>query len=326
MAVTKQIYAAIAPWSVTSVCDALKTAFIDAGLMTAWYDSFTSNGREHRVLQVTYDAAKTYGKTYYWFTFDGVGIYVRSTTGWNATTHIPAGPSDAGTTYVDYYNTDTTVLTYTPTLLTVAVSTSISITRYTSSGRSFFTLRTGTNYRTFTIDPASTSFRSFYDLNLGSHNGLYVLSASSPALISFFSIYQIRRDLLIGSSMNLSNSNYNNQIQVSSYALPINCGTYGYSSLPNGGGLLLPGWTVASNPSVGNDLNPVFNQLRLTSIHTADLPADFGIASIKTSNILAIQDNATVSAGVEEYEILVFANNGTVNGITNNPVFLARTI
>jgi hypothetical protein len=88
----------------------------------------------------------------------------------------------------------------------------------------------------------------------------------------------------------------------------------------------LPGWTTAANPSAGSDFNPVFNGIRLTSIHSADLPADFGVSSIKNSDILAIQDNATVSAGVEEYEIIAFSNTGTTNSLTSNPVFLARIV
>ena len=56
------------------------------------------------------------------------------------------------------------------------------------------------------------------------------------------------------------------------------------------------------------------------------MPADFGIGSIKVSNILAIQDNAGITNGTEEYEIGAFLNSGDVGAVTSNPAFLFRTI
>jgi hypothetical protein len=109
------------------------------------------------------------------------------------------------------------------------------------------------------------------------------------------------------------------------YSIPVNFGSTGIAEFPQEG-FVLPGWTTDANPSAGSNFNPVFNGIRLTSAHSTDLPADFGISSIKNSNILAIQDNATVTAGVEEYEILTFANSGSIGGITSNPVFLARIV
>jgi hypothetical protein len=88
----------------------------------------------------------------------------------------------------------------------------------------------------------------------------------------------------------------------------------------------MPGWTTAANPAAPSNYNPVFNGLRLSSIHTADLPLDFGFSAIKTSNTMAIQDNATVTAGTEEYEILELVKLGFVNSIATNTVFLARTV
>lgn len=326
MAVTKQAYAAVAPWSVTQVCTAVQNAFTDAGLMTSWHDSFTSGGREHRVLEIIYDNAKTYGKTYYWFTFDGSGIWVRTSTGWNTSSDIPAGVSGAGTQYVDWYNTNTSANDAAYLMLSVSTSISFSVTRYTSSGRSIFVFRTGTSYFTFTIDPAGTTFRDFYNLNLGYHSGIYRLHISvRQAFIS--SIQRNRRELLLGSSINstTSSSPFNSEVWTSVYSLPVNFTNWTSFAMP-ANGFVLPGWTTAANPSAGTNFNPVFTGARLTSIHSADLPADFGTSSIKNSDILAIQDNATVTAGVEEYEILSFVNLGVTNGVTSNPVWLARII
>jgi hypothetical protein len=134
--------------------------------------------------------------------------------------------------------------------------------------------------------------------------------------------------LLLGSSINSDTEQYNYGvfIVVNQYCIP-NTGTTGTGFTFPDSGFLLPGWTTTANPSAGTNFNPVFNAIRLTSIHAADMPTDFGIASIKVSNTLAIQDNATVTAGTEEYEILQFANLGFINtGLTSNPVFLARTV
>lgn len=322
MAVVKQAYAsAVAPWAITSVCDDVRDAFIGAGLMTAWFDSFTAGGYEHRVLQVTYDASKTYGKTYYWLAFNGVGIWLRIVSGWNATTHVPTGIQ-----YVDYYDANTSALNGADQLITISTSISFSVTRYTSSGRSFFTLRTGTAFHTFTIDPAGTTFRSFYDLSLGYHEGWFTVTAGGSQ-VYFSNRVRQKRALLLGSSINGSfggsNQGGGNQV-VSQYSIPINSNT-GTSAQAPASGFVLPGWTT-TNPSVASNFNPVFTGIRLSSIHTSDIPADFGITAIKVSNTLAIQDNATVTAGSEEYEILHFSNQGFTNGVASNPVFLARTI
>jgi hypothetical protein len=324
MAVTKQAYAsAVAPWTITAVCNDLRDAFIGAGLMTAWFDSFTSGGREHRVLEVIYDAAKAYGKTYYWFTFDGTGIWVRIVSGWNAASDVPAG-----TARVDFYDNVTTANNGAAQLLTVSTSISFSCTRYTSSGRSFFVLRAGTAFFTFTIDPAGTAFRSLYDLALGYHEGLFEVTVPvNSYLVGFSCINRSRRALLLGSSLNNSTveSQYRQSIRVSGYNLPRNHGAEAQAFFPVSG-FVMPGWTTAANPSAGSNFNPVFTGLRLSSIHAADLPSDFGVSSIKVSNTLAIQDNATVSAGIEEYEILNFINEGFINSIASNPIFLARTV
>jgi hypothetical protein len=324
MAVTKQSYAAVAPWTIIQVTDAVRDAFIGAGLMTAWHDSFSSCGREHRVLEITYDAAKTYGKTYYWFSFDGTGVWVRTSTGWNVTSKIPAGVGGAGTQYVDWFSTNTANLDSAFALLAISTSISFSITRYTSSGRSFFVLRTGSTYQTITIDPPGTAFRAFYNLNLGYHSGIYKVFASDRR-VRVNSIHRNRRELLIGSSIGTSSQGHSFDVNCTVYSIPVNFGSTGIAEFPQEG-FVLPGWTTDANPSAGSNFNPVFNGIRLTSAHSTDLPADFGISSIKNSNILAIQDNATVTAGVEEYEILTFANSGSIGGITSNPVFLARIV
>jgi hypothetical protein len=296
--------------------------------MSAWHDSFAAGGREHRVLEIIYNGSKAYGKTYYWFTVSATGIWIRTSTGWNTGSDIPSGPGVAGTQFVDWFSTDTSALSGATQMIELLTSISFSVTRYTASGRSFFVLRTGTTFCTFTIDSASTTFRSFYDLDLGYHSGAYLVRTSGRA-VTISQMQRNRRELLVGSSLNndgFFESNYRQSLVVNQYCIP-NTGTAGMLATFPDPGFLLPGWTTAANPSAGTDFNPVFTAIRLTSIHAADMPADFGIASLKVSNTLAIQDNATVIAGTEEYEVLQFSNQGFLStGLTSNPVFLARTV
>jgi hypothetical protein len=330
MAVVELPRIAQAPWNIGQVCDAVKTAFIDAGLMTDWFDSFTNGGYEHRVLEITYNSSKTYGKTYYQFIFgadggSGSGIWVLTSTGWNATTHYARGAgTSVGVEGVDWVQNSGTLNPGTGyNLIGLSTSISFSITSYTSGGRAFFTLRTGNSWRTFTIDPAGTTFRSFFDLNLGYHSGIYSVVAEEGQF-RVFGLQRLRRELLIGSSVGGGyGSNFG--VTLNSYSLPQNYPNNFYSNFP-AAGFVLPGWTTNANPSAGSNFNPIFPGLRLTSIHAADLPSDFGTTTIKNSNILAIQDNATVTPGVEEYEILAFTNANGGSGVTNSPAFLARTI
>jgi hypothetical protein len=334
MAVVKQAYAnAVAPWDIATLCNDVRDAFIGAGLMTAWFDSFTSGGYEHRILQITYDAAKTYGKTYYWFTFNGAGIWVRTNPGWNATTHLPAGAGGtAGVNHLDWYSSGTvpvtTDISYSVALIALSTSISFSVTRYTSAGRSFFTLRTGTSFLTFTIDPSSTTFRPFYDLNLGYHSGFYTVSCNGNRQFDIQSIHRHRRELFLGSAVGASSAQASATLAVNRYCLPfVNTYTAGNGSTFPSDGFVLPCWTT-QNPSITSTFNPIFNNLRISSIHLSDLPSDFGITTCRVSNTMAIQDNATVTAGVEEYEILQFLNVGVFNsgGFYANPIFIARTV
>ena len=320
MAVDKQAYAAIAPWTVTTVCDFFEEAFIDAGLMTAWYDSFTADGREHRVLEVTYNAAKDYGKTYYWFTINGVGVWMRTAPVWDALNHRPDGVQ-----YVDWRVQNMTDMNEVPLLLTISNSISCSLTRYTSGTRSFFVLRSGFTHNNFTIDPSDTAFRSFYNLDYGYHSGIWQVRLASR-YAGFWSVYRTRRDLLLGGSMNASGYGYSDAVMVNLFCLPVNYGNYYYQTMPDNG-YVLPGWNKFANPSIpASGFNPVFTGMVPSSVITTPLPDDFGITAIKNSNLLAIQDNATVTPGIEEYEVLNFLNGNIAEGVTNNPVFLARTI
>jgi hypothetical protein len=139
-------------------------------------------------------------------------------------------------------------------------------------------------------------------------------------------VYRTRRDLLLGGSMNASGYGYSDAVMVNLFCLPVNYGNFYYQTMPDNG-YVLPGWNKFANPSIpASGFNPVFTGMVPSSVITTPLPDDFGITAIKNSNLLAIQDNATVTPGIEEYEVLNFLNGNIAEGVTNNPVFLARTI
>jgi hypothetical protein len=311
-----------------------QSAFVDAGLMSAWYASF-NNGPDHRVMEVTYNAAKAYGKTYYWFSFDGTNFAVQCAVGWNGTSNIPRGIGGAtGTQFLDWVaNTTNTLPTGSHTLVTsLSSSVSVSLTRYTSSGRSFFLLRASTaNYACFTIDPSSVSFRSWVDLDFHMHCGFFRTSTSSLREASFLQAVRTRRDALTGGYLNQSGSinAYNSAVATNRYMFGNNTPVAGYTTqgMPLDRGFLLPNWSPFSNPQAPSTYNPVFTGLRISAAHATDLPADFGVAVIKVSNTITIQDNATVTAGTEEYEVLDATNAGTTSGtMAANPAFLARIV
>jgi hypothetical protein len=312
----------------------LQSAFVDAGLMSGWYASFV-NGVEQRVMEVTYDAAKTYGKTYYMFTFNGSQLNVATSTGWNTTTNVPRGPNGtAGTQYLDYGDTVTNGLSSYSTALLASLnpSSSISITRYTSSGRSFFVLRASTtNYISFTIDPPGTSFRSWVNFDFHYHSGFFRSGTENTRRFQFNQATRTRRDALVGGYINVSTSPtpYGSAVPTNAYTFGNNTPVAGYtiSGLPGTVGLLLPNWSPISNPQAPSTYNPVFTGLRISAAHAADLPADFGATIIKASNTVTIGDTATVTAGAEEYEVLDVINIGTTTGtMAANPAFLARIV
>lgn len=339
MAVTKSIHAVIAPWGAAQVADAFKDAFIAAGLMTDWYDSFVSGGYEHRILEVIYDGTKTYGKCYYWFILDNVGARVKTVTGWDTVNHIPKGPTSVGAQRYDWPEdvsaassvNNTTAWT---SLLTLSSSINCSVTRYTSSGVSFFILRSATNWVTFTVDPPATTFRPWYSDALigGYHAGIWGVSATNPDPRStgFFTYSRTSRALFGGAGIDVGAISPNTSFSMSAWGFQdmvtyTGNRKYGqFDACANN----IPHWLGATmNSGVLSDFVPVFNGIRPSVIYANDLASDFGVGGIRgaIANSVAIQDTMVVTAGVEEYEVLSFRNPGNTDGSVN-PLFLARTV
>lgn len=337
MAVTKSIHAVVAPWTSSQVGDAFRDAFIAAGLMTSWYDSFSSGGYEHRILEVVYDGTKTYGKCYYWFIIDGVGVRHKTVAGWDAVNHYPKGPTSAGTQGKDWPENTSAASSvnngsYWNTTIGLSNSINCSVTRYTSGTRSFFVLRSASSWVTFTIDPPDTTFRSWYSNALigGYHAGSWYVSHNGSKSTNFVAWNRAKRALFGGVGINYGQSNSSTAILMSSWGFQdmrndVGNGLWGnFDNTSNS----IPQWYGSEiNSGILSDFVPVFNGIRPGVIYTSDLPADFGVAALRyaTANSVTIQDTMVVTAGVEEYEVLSFRNAGNTTGGVN-PLFVARIV
>lgn len=347
MTVTKQTYTATATWTAAQLADIFRSAFIDAGLMTEWHDSFLSGSVENRILRVQYDASKTYGTTFYWFQFTTSGAFLQIATGWNTSTHVPTG-----TQYLDFVTT-TTNSSSGWSLLSSSTASTAQIVRYTSgadANQSWFVFTNNNNRKIFTIHHASTARQSWLDLDKGCYGGLYHVECSTgtsrpSGSVIFLRGPGLRRDLVIGTALNGSTAA--NDYNASSAAIPTSIyGAFGNASnsfsaqanIPyswnNTGGssnerfsgaLILPNNFTGTNPGFTSNSNPVYHSMPTSAYTTSTLPSDFGITFHYATNAFSVGDTCVVSAGVEEWELLNFAaNNSAVTGAS--PLFLARTV
>jgi hypothetical protein len=333
MAVTKQTYTATATLTAATFFTQLRSAFIDAGLMTEWHDNFT-NTIENRVMEIT-NAAGTYGKTYYWFMVGASGgLFYQVATGWNTGSDIPSG-----TQYLDFFATTTNATTNHRQIATFTFSTDVKITRYTSGDVNFFVISQGATYSCFTIVKGSGSFQPWVDFSKGFLNLLYEVNpaVSNPwGQVSFNRYASLRRELGRGIALNGSTTvaNYigstGGQSQGAEYAY---CGLGNTSNawqnnmgaiVTTRSAIILPIGFNGTNGAYTTNSSPVFHSLPYSQWITTTMGSDFGITMLYTANTLGIYDTITVSAGTEVWEVMAFANNATITtGAT--PVMLART-
>jgi hypothetical protein len=313
MAVTKQTYTAAATWTAAQLATLFEDAFVDAGLMTAWFDSFLSGTVENRILEITYNGAKTYGKTYYWFTFTTTAIGVSVATGWNAATDVPTG-----TALLDFFATTTNTQANHYIVRTgLATGTAAELVRYTDSGYSWFAFRNGAAPTPFFIAPAATGIAPWIDLDkvLFHHFILGVPSVTaatgtSRAFVSFVSAFGLRRSYwtqgilrdrttvplylethitLAYTAQGNSISTTTNYVETSSVLVP-----YGFNN---------------TNTAYTADYFPIVNGYSYSNYTTSNMPADFGIFFNYGVTVFAFGDRIVVTAGVEEWEVYGFANN-----------------
>ena len=334
MAVTKQTYTATATLTGATFFTQLRSAFIDAGLMTEWFDNFANGGVENRVLEIT-NAAGTYGKTYYWFMVGASNnFFYQVATGWTAGSDVPSG-----TQYVDYFAVTTNSTTNHKQLLSFAFSSEVKITRYTSSDVNFFVISQGAVYSCFTIVKGGASFQPWVDFSKGFINLLYeVLPAVSSqwGQISFSRFCSLRRELGRGISLNGSTSALHYTGTLNSYTHGAEYAYVGLGNTSNSwqanmgltlgtrSAIVLPIGFNNTNGTYSTDSSPVFHSLPYSQWITTTIGSDFGVTMLYTANTLGIYDTITVSVGTEVWEVMAFANNGTITtGAT--PVMLART-
>jgi hypothetical protein len=186
MVVSKQAYTVSAPWLNFNLADQFKQAFIDAGLMNDWYDSFetgagsTSGERtQHRIVRIVYDANKKYGTLFHWFCFEPSGrmgyAYVHQ---WDSIFKQALGDFRKERLRQTFnlidFNASATQGTH-RVFATQVLSTTTTLTRYTSGVRSqfsMFLLKGGNNFQTFFLMPPGTQFQPYIDLDLNSCGGL----------------------------------------------------------------------------------------------------------------------------------------------------------
>ena len=346
MAVTKQTYTVASPWNNAQMATGFRDAFIGAGLMTDWYDSFLDTGIEHRILEITYDASKTWGKTYYWFKFANNQVYVHIASGWNVTTHKPNG-----TLYVDYFSNSTTLANATNTvndvntILTDSLNTNTTttITRFTSQVDATFTwflVRNGTLNLNFHINrnpPLSwidlnkvfyTSMMWFRSWKSNTSGGAAFVLMPMATRRSHLG-RALRVDTFSGfyGAQNSLYTAYNRTIlqSLSYHFSGDHPGGFANPQFGDSNGVLLPVGFLG-NPSYTTVDNPVFNGFPLTAYSAGVLPSDFGIAAYFGSNTMAPFDQFVVTPSVEVYDIIHVTNSDQANNGRVSPLFLARVI
>jgi hypothetical protein len=332
MAVTKQTYTATATLTAATFFAQLRSAFIDAGLMTEWHDNFT-NTLENRVLEIT-NAAGTYGKTYYWFMVGATGnLFYHVATAWSTGSDIPSG-----TQYLDYFATTTNTTGNHRQLATFNFTTDVRITRYTSGNVNFFVISQGAAYSCFTIVKGSGSFQPWVDFSKGFLNLLYEVAPAASGgwgQVSFNRYASLRRELGRGTALNGSTTATNYSGTSSSLSHGAEYAYCGLGNVSNSwitnigasttrSAIVLPIGFNGTNGAYSTDSSPVFHSLPYSQWVTTTMGSDFGITMLYTANTLGIYDTITVSAGSEVWEVMAFANNATITtGAT--PVMLART-
>lgn len=332
MVVTKETYIAPAPWLASTFADLLENALISSGLMTGWFDSFADGLIEHRVLQVQYDPSKTYGTCYYWFVFTTSFVGVSVASGWDSVAHVPTGVQ-----YSDFFTTATnTVNNHSELTTPLTNSTEINVVRYTSGENpaySVFVIRNGADPHIFFIAPPSVPIVSWLDLDIVFFHHLVLpittqtLNALSnaSATIEFRNVYNLRRSFQGAIGISTANSPSVSYFKAFKSMVAYRTESVFQSSVPNNiRTIIIPYRLVRSNLPWTEDYTPVIFGISYSYYVNQPLPSDFAIYFPYTLTQFAFGDDIIVNPGIEEWEVLEFANN-TSDDVAN-PLFLARMI
>jgi len=78
--------------------------------------------------------------------------------------------------------------------------------------------------------------------------------------------------------------------------------------------LLIPNAVASGNPAYTSNYNPIVTGVPYSFyMNNSQLPSDFGIIPTYVNNTLGIGDTFVVTAGVEEWEILLRLNGSGAN-------------
>lgn len=353
MPVTKQTYSLNATWTAVSMADMMRTAFIDAGLMTEWHDSFAIGAKAIRVMRIQYDAAKVYGSSFYYFVFDdssgSISPRVALATGWNPSGTPPVNVP-TGTQYLDYHRLPTDLTSSNNTASEVAPSLSrtsnVFLDRYTSAEdakQTWFVFRQpGVVSKAFSFLRGDTTLHSWLDLDKGCISGFSTVKAGVAdrmGFVSFRTEENIRRCLSIGlalrgnvetSGSNWHDIGYNSHSYIGlGSTVTSSAQTLNFSSSVRGGGhaaaVALPIGKNSANPAYVNDYSAICTNLPWSPWTPTRLANDFGIYMHYADNDTAYADRFVVQAAINEWQVLSWANNTVVNDGASSS-FLARVV
>jgi hypothetical protein len=352
MAVTKQTYTMSAGFNKTSVATALRSALIDAGLMTEWYDSFSvSTDRLFRVLQIQHDSTKTYGTSFYYFVISDTAISVAlATNGWKVSGTAPIN-IPTGTQYLDWHLLPTDItsgVNFRATdLFTYSTTSNLALDRFTSANdtkQSWFVFRqssTVTRSQPFSFLHKDTTLHPWLDLAKGCISGFSRINAAVSnrvGIVNFRIEENLRRCLSVGPALRgdaagLGNGTYHavnfnvysyfgigsQSASSSSNWLGTAIGTQLASAVP------LPVGRNSANPEYTTDYVPICTNLPWSYYTPTRLAEDFGIYMHYAANDVALGDRFIVQSAINEWEVLNFANNANVTDGASS-TFLARIV
>lgn len=345
MPVTKQTYTAGTGWTASDLAGLFRSAFIDAGLMTEWFDSTSTGNFQVRVIELNYDATKTYGKAYYVFFFNSgsySGFSIAS--GWNTSTK-----TQAGTQFVDFhvpiasFSNTANWIHATRFEISLVTGSAVFVHRYTSgvdTKQSWFVLQQGGNRsRPFSLLHSQSSLYSWLDLSKGIVDPFVELvtrASNSAGSVMFVEQENIRRCLLKGHALSGNTNTISGNIFHGN-----NLGKYAYAGVGSTsnsysvntsevfgqtlGCTLLPVGRSASNPAYSSDYIPICTGVPWSSYSPTVLASDFAVYMHYADNTINFQDRFVVTPSVEEWEVLNFTNSATI-GTGVSPTFLARVV
>jgi len=344
MAITPSTYSITGedlPYTAAGLADLVRDAFIAAGWMTAWHDSFLSGSVENRILKVTHKAGVACGITYYWFQFTGANMFYALATGWNVSTHVPTG-----STWLDFISTTTNATTNHMRFASLNAAQSITIKAYKdeTTGLCVLLVVNGSTRFNIVLDNAEPN-SSFIDLSKKHYAGLYWFRTRISGNVGYAGVqsypFRLRKTLRgEGLRANTDPSVFGVSNTASEPWEPYSQGLlsgYVYGAPGNntndsnnfnfGTGAVIP---LDINFPENNTLysttdSPPFVSARLLGLMGTAPSAEFAIIASYTQNSLTVGSRMVISIGVEEYEVITVTNSANL-GTAPTMIIAARVV